>query len=647
VPKWRIPPWDEVISAIPRTHPRVFVRPEGLPELRRLVATKTQDVLAGLERWGRQEIERDVPDPSQLKPVRDGISESEAFHRRKQAMVFAVTAGESLEGLCLLYLLTQRPEYVGPIRERGLAAAALAPQGCTSFRAADFANAGLTVGLAWAYDALYDHWGESDRQALREAIVARVGQVIERYRPRLEEKAFSPHPWQSTLRHAAVGALAVYHESPKAREWFEWILKMHVALYPWFGGRDGSCAEGNNYYKVANMMSSLETALLFKNAVGIDFVAHHPWYRNTGYYLLYANGVGSGVSQFGDYRHLRGVAEGGKLTTAIWASAYQDARYAAYHDAIEADIFGRPFRDVMRRKLTLLYQPTDLPKPAPLRALPKARVFPDNGLVFMRSDLASPDNDVFFEFRSSPYGSVGHAHPNQNSFNVNAYGDVFVLRSGHYHKSGDPHHRGWTRTSQAHNTILIGGKGQARAVGAYGEIVAFEIGDGFVRTVGSCPSAYTEVAVKRFDRHILWLEPDTYLIADDLETEEPQTFQWLLHSPGQMRIEGQVIHLKSGKAAGRLRFFEPEALEVSQTNEFTVPLKVWRKDRQADEFPKQWHLTAQTTEPTIRKRFVSVLQVCRAGAESELGAPQVKLDDRSVAIVLPDGREGRLRWRSH
>ena len=374
-------------------------------------------------------------------------------------------------------------------------------------------------------------------------------------------------------------------------------------------------------------------------------MANYPWYRNTGYYLMYANGLGSGVSQFGDYRKLRGAGEGCKLATAIWASAYQDPYFAAYHGAIDADVFGRPYRDILRRKLTLLYQPIDLPEPTTLSDLPKARAFLDTGLVFMRSNMANPSSDIFFEFRSSPFGSVGHAHPNQNSFNLNAFGDVLVLRSGHYHKAGDPHHAGWVRTSHAHNTILIGGKGQSRNVESYGKIVDFEIGDGFVRTVGACPNAYQEVEVKKFDRHILWMTPDTYLIGDDLETSEPQKFQWLLHSPTEMVIKERVVYLKSENATGRLAFFEPDQLKFHQTNDFTVPVDVWRKDRSEKEFPKQWHLMAETAKPCTRQRFVSVLQVCRAGEESTLPTVEIERNDDSVTITLPDGRAGRVIWR--
>jgi len=199
-------------------------------------------------------------------------------------------------------------------------------------------------------------------------------------------------------------------------------------------------------------------------------------------------------------------------------------------------------------------------------------------------------------------------------------------------------------TTAAHNTILIDGKGQgSRTVAAYGRITDFQIGQGWVRVTGDAAHAYLEIPVKQFKRHVLWLEPDTFLIVDELETPSPHMFQWLLHSAERMRLDEQTVWLNVGKAAARLTLLHPSDLKFQQTNRFPVPVKVWRPDKMKNQFPPQWHLTASTSCPTKRVRFVAVLQVCRSGKESRLPKPEVQWNDSTVSIRLPDGRHGNIQ----
>ncbi len=63
----------------------------------------------------------------------------------------------------------------------------------------------------------------------------------------------------------------------------------------------------------------------------------------------------------------------------------------------------------------------------------------------------------FVEFKCSPYGSHGHNHADQNTFNVSAFDEPLFIDTGYYHSYGDPHHNGWTRQTKAHNGVLVDG----------------------------------------------------------------------------------------------------------------------------------------------------------------------------------------------
>jgi len=637
--RWPIPAWEESLSNVPRGRPRILMRPEDVPRLRKLAAGPCQPMVAKWERWAKDVVGGKLPQkPKSATGLKD--KRQTRTMKRVYAKHFAIDVASPVQMLCLLYTVTEKPEYAKEIRRRTLAAATLDPRGDTAHKISDFANGCIAMNLGWAYDTLNEQWSSAEREKIRNTILERCRIGFGAYKPRKEQALFGAHAWQHVIQDLTIGALALYHESDEARQWFDWSFKMHVALYPWYGGADGGSAEGTGYYKGTNMVTSIKAAVLFEAATGVDLFGN-PWYRNTPYFLLYTQGLGRSKSQFGDGSGLAYPGKQAKLATLLWAAKLQDPYMTAYHRAIEEGTPGG-VPDAIR----LLWSPLRLPAPKPLDELPKARTFRDVGIVAMRSDMMHPENDIYFELRSSPYGSYNHAHADQNSFNVAAFNHRLICDSGYYISYGDPHHYGWTVRSCAHNTILVGGKGQGhRNVDAYGQIVDFEVGDGFVQTVGACPQAYKDVEVKRFDRHVLWLEPNVYLIADDLEMAKPDKLQWLLHSDEKMQIEGRTVILKVHEAAGRLHFYGPKELSITQTDQFTYPAVKWRPDKKKGEYPNQWHLTAETTKRAVKQRFVSVLQVCGADELNQLPDVFVKQDDQGVSIRISDGRSGAIQWR--
>ena len=640
VARWAIPPWDEALAKVPRGRPRLLLRPEDLPRWRELGAGECKAMVTKWAKWARGVIGRELPTrPKSIDDVQGKRQRSTM--RRVYARKCAYDLAGPIQTLCILYLVTEDPRYAKEIRRRALAAAKLDPRGEVTHRVSDFANGMLALNMGRAHDTLYDEWSAEERERLRNAILERCRIGFRAYKPRKEQSLPGAHAWQHVIQDLTMGALAIYDESAEARDWFAWSFKMHVALYPWFGGADGGSAEGTAYYAGTNMLQSIKAAAMFEAATGVSLF-ESPWYRNTPYFLLYTHGLGNAKSQFADGSGLRAVGNREKLATTLWAARLDDPYVVAYERAIAGSTSGDA-TDCLR----LAWSAFDRPAPRPLTELPKARAFREVGVVAMRSDLMHPENDIYFELRSSPYGSYNHAHADQNAFNVVAFGERLIADTGYYHSYGDDHHYGWTVRSRAHNTILIGGEEQAyRNIDAYGEIVDFEIGDGFVRTVGLGPNAYHDVKVDRFDRHVLWLEPDVWLIADDLEIRGAQRFQWLLHSMEKMAIDGNTVELAVGDAVGRLQFFEPAELTFKQTDQFSPPPAGWRPDKKKHaEFPNQWHLMASTIEPASQQRFVSVLQVWRKGERDGLPAVEIERDAEGVTLHVSDGRRGRVVWR--
>lgn len=63
---------------------------------------------------------------------------------------------------------------------------------------------------------------------------------------------------------------------------------------------------------------------------------------------------------------------------------------------------------------------------------------------------------------------------------------------------------------------------------ATGEITAFEDRGDYAYLRGDAADAYV-APLERFDRHVCFIRPDTFLVYDDLAASEAVPFTWLLH----------------------------------------------------------------------------------------------------------------------
>lgn len=638
VARWPIPPWEESLANVPPKHPRLWMRPEDVPRLREIANGPMTNDLASWIRAAERAVGADLPDGLVIGESPD--PKRQRTLRRWASIDYSQALVSPLGNLAFVYLLTERQDFADEARRRAVLAAELDPEGNTSHSVSDFASSAIVLNLALTYDYLHDVLTEEEKGAIRSAIEARCRIGMKRYLPAREQRLFDAHGWQHVIQDLTAGALALHGELPDAARWFAWSFKMHVALYPWYGEEDGGSQEGASYYEGTNMLQSLRAVGLFEAATGVD-ISRGPWYQNNPYFLIYGHPPGFPRSQFADHGGSESVPSARHKLGALLQAARTGNPYAvAYAEAIEGGFPGG-----LANHLRLFWSPLELPRAKPLGELPKGRVFRDVGVAYLHSAIDRPEDNIMFELRSSPYGSYNHAHADQNSFNITAYGEPLILDTGYYTAYGDEHHYGWTIHTMAHNTILVDGNGQApRNADAYGEIAEFVVGDGFAYIVGSCPNAYHEVQLDQFDRHVLWLEPDTYVIYDVLRAPEARRFDWLLHAANEMDVNepGRTVHIRGIKAEARVSFLLPERLEFSQTDQFSVAPEAWSPRRKGKKYPNQWHLTASTTEPQKQARFLAIVQVCRAGSADALPTADVTTEGDKIVVSLSDGRRGAL-----
>jgi hypothetical protein len=220
--------------------------------------------------------------------------------------------------------------------------------------------------------------------------------------------------------------------------------------------------------------------------------------------------------------------------------------------------------------------------------------------------MPDPDNNVTMLFQSNPFGAISHNFACQNAFVIEAYGEPLAISTGARQLHGSPHHREWMWHTKAHNSLLVDNEGQVpRRRSSSGKITEYAEQREYVYVTGDATPAYGG-RLERFHRHILFIRPNYFIIIDDLKTSgQASTFQWLLHSPAEIRVD-QEKHLmvnQSGNVRLTSRFLTPENMEYAQHSGFTPQLE------DSLGFQDQFHLTASTTEPSVAKIIVTVMHV--------------------------------------
>jgi hypothetical protein len=208
-------------------------------------------------------------------------------------------------------------------------------------------------------------------------------------------------------------------------------------------------------------------------------------------------------------------------------------------------------------------------KPATLSEIPTQVYFPDNDTVFWRSDWTR--NATAFAFRCAPpeghsaaklakqipdwRENTGHAHPDANSFIIYANGKYLT---------GDTGYLGIKNTDD-HNTILVNDRGQEKD-GVYEMFknipnerldkirIAETWGntDYFYVRGEAASGYYADLGLKKFDRNFLYVAPDYFVVWDELETEKPSDFTFLLNADREIKVNGSEAELLNKDAALRV-----------------------------------------------------------------------------------------------
>jgi len=219
----------------------------------------------------------------------------------------------------------------------------------------------------------------------------------------------------------------------------------------------------------------------------------------------------------------------------------------------------------------LLYDDPGLQSECPTE-VPRARVFPTTGIALARSDWS--EGATFVALKSGPV-NVGHSHLDVQSFVLSKGGTPLIIDPGiwpYCHFSGffDVTGRRWdfdANASIAHNTVMVGGRGQVFGEESTGRFVASQVGGDLACFVSEAASLYPG-RLTSFRRWLMFVPPGVVVVYDDLKARQPEYWEWLLHHSG---------HFSGDRATHQI---ENDGIRLSFTRLLPTPETPWRNTQE-------------------------------------------------------------------
>ncbi len=402
---------------------------------------------------------------------------------------------------------------------------------------------GDEVGLSCArcfpavFDLLYPLMNEKERRYAGET-VAMYAEQCER---RLASLNYSHNPGSSHagrlpayLGEAALSlwGCGILPEST-LKNWLNHALTIYNGVFPYFGGADGSWAEGTFY-----STSYTKWYLPFFSAIA-RYSGHNyldrPFYRNFARYLLHFAQPHYEIHPFGDgywctpdspewpgffaQNPFRIYAQVSGLPEALAC----DRRLASPGSPETPELFKLHLLDVF-----LPVFPSTDSRTSPIT---DADAFADAGFVSLHSDHTAPDDDLHLMARASRFGPGSHRQPDNGSFALFCGGTALLTPSGYFGRQyGSAHHMNWLNTTKAHNAVLIDGVGQDyRNFRHTGKILSCGIDENGSRTAVLDLSASYPM-LTRWLRTLRVKDGHTILIEDEITADHPVTVTYALHT---------------------------------------------------------------------------------------------------------------------
>ena len=607
-----VPSVSEWLRRLPGSHPRIYIRPEDVAELRESRHAPRA------EQWKRLQAEADrvlaetheIEEPPYL-PNR--ATDYEAFFRAFLDVMWASRRFvRGAELMALAYLTSGEAQYARAACQRLVSICLWDPEGSSYLGHNDEAHMPIIWHGPSACDWVWDQFTDEERTRVIEHL-RRRGQLTYDHmhgRGSYGVTRFDSHAGREIV-FLAQTALLIHEHAPEAKQWLEWLRPVLCGVWPVWAGSDGGWAEGISYgLAYVNIMTVFATTL--KRGAGVDLY-RRPFWRGHARWRQYCFPPYAEWIGFGDH-------------SERWASTWQ-----ANADLV--DIIGREtgtdefdnYVAAMRQeaKTCPVRHSAQLPWTNPQQYLaPIAeqgceetqpsrthRVFPAVGWAAVRTNLDEPARDVALIFRSSPYGAVSHSHANNNDFIIHVAGEVMAMPSGYYCGYGSGHHSHWVWHTKSHNCITLSDAGQLmRSHDSTGSVDNAYEDDRLVYFRGTADASYADRAL-RCRRHVVFLKRASCFVMIDELLAKPgvsSSLQWNIHSWNQLRVDEAArtfLIEREGRALEGHFMYHLESFFTLTKGWDPPPLQV----KENDQWHMQYHLRFTTDTFAARQALGVVL----------------------------------------
>ena len=559
--QYRLTPCPPELDKVRGLHPRLYLDAARVAELRQAIGTTHASLWKELRPLAERAVKRGPP----RYRLDDGHSGAEQLWQRG--------VGNTMPVLAMAYLLTGERQFLESAQAWALASCRYETWGLGRIDGMDLATGHQLFGLGIVYDWCYADLDDNARRTIRETLVRRGTAMFEAGatgKAWWRRSYLQNHLWVNACGLSVAG-LALFDEVPEAELWIGFALdkfrRSTEALGP-----DGASHEGVGYweYGVEYLLKFMDLA---RQLLGVDLYGHD-WWRRTARYSLY---LGLPRDAWTRSNCIVDIADcprnhwyGPEYLLRMLAREYRDGH--AQWLADEIDRANVPSTGASW--LNLVWYDPELASIPPTK-LPTLHHFDDMDIVSARSDWSGNESLVVLKcgpfigheaiekFSYDPGG--GHVHPDSGHFVLFGAGEWLIRDDGYRAK--------WTGQ---HNTLLVDGRGQLGegkqwfqgrqllAVKARPRILRADSGPALDHIVCDAAQAYpAELGLVRFQRHLLFLKPDTLIVADDIQLKQNRPLELRFH-PEQptARRDGEAFVFTGKSAQLRIEPFTDESTRI-------------------------------------------------------------------------------------
>ncbi|RKN78235.1 carbohydrate binding domain-containing protein [Paenibacillus ginsengarvi] len=450
---------------------------------------------------------------------------------------------DRLETLSLAYAVSGNTAYADKAKQYMLSVAGWnnwsdPTYACGGYTCLDTAH--LTFGVSMTFDILYDQLTEAERTTVMNALETKG--LIPLYK---DVRSKLDHNIQS-LRAAALGtgAAVLLGHSPNANAY----LTRAMSYYKWYLDERVTSGqqEGMLYtsYAMDNMIKAFDH---IDRVTGVRDLAEHPFLNDyLVRWIVYSLAPGgAGLANFSDSDPSNYFSLTMNVINA-WLNNGQAGWYlketGGAASGTDGFIYFRP---------NAVITPPDTWQPS--------TVLDENGWALLRSGWER--DDVLFAMASNK-SALGHNHYDQNSFQIATNGSWVATDPGYQDYVAGPVNDFTVRLG--HSTIQVDGKGQSSLGG--GTMTEGLLAPTYDYIKGSAAGAYGNPKLTRFDRHVVYLKPDTFVMLDDIQSNAPHVYDWMMYGgaiadfeiDGQSATAGQTVN-------GRDLYYRKGGAELAAT----------------------------------------------------------------------------------